>query len=653
MKRTFLFLVVALCFLSVRAQQTSLLIDNQTPGWLSSKIGYADQKTVQNLEITGYLNYTDLTFIGELISKQNLNGVLNLENVYIVGDTEDNVIDKAYFGSGSLKHLLLPKSLISANACLTGLSLDTLTAGGESMQSICAMYFYDMIYSGGDGIQFNKNVKNFIIREGVVEIPDRAFYNTSGKYQAEKNVCVFSSISLPGTLVQIGEQAFEYNYALIDLKLPEEIEEIKDKAFYQIAYKPDTLRLPKYLKKYHTRAFDYTDVICFDSHIELIDNSYWVWSSQYTYQYEKDYIQQANNIDIYINASTPPEFDYYSLTSCLAGCRIFVPKGSAESYMNKDLFNGYNAWSYAKEIIEQNVYVTGVVLDKKDILLKKIGQTCQLTAKVFPSNADNTNIIWYSENEEIATVDDGKVTAVGNGVVKVYAVAEEDTNIYDYCLITIAQQVEGIALDHKNYTLNGAGSTVQLTAHITPTNAYNKNVIWYSEDDEIATVDNGKVTAVNSGVVKIYVVSEDDSQLCDSCEVVVNQPVAGITLNYETYTLGAIGETLQLVATVYPENASNKEVNWKSSNENVCIVSNGTVVAVNSGTSVIIATTVDGGYMAVCTIVVQSDTGIADIKDSSVNYKVYSLYGQRQNTLQRGVNIVVFEDGTKAKVFVK
>ncbi len=644
MKRIFLFLVVALCFLSVRAQQTSLVIDNQTPGWLSSKIGYVDQKSVQNLKITGYVNSDDLTFIGEMISRQNLNGVLNLEDVYIVGGVDDNVLDGAYLGSGSLKHLLLPKMLISANKCLLGLTIDTLTVGGDSMPSIISSYFYS------DGYGFNRSVKNLIIREGVVEVPDRAFYN-SDKYDDGANL--FHSIVLPHSIKRIGEKAFYYNFALENINLPDEIEEINDQAFYSVAYKPDTLRLPKYLKKYHTRAFKYTNVICFDSYIELIDNSYWQSSSQHTYQYENDYIQAAHNIDIYINASTPPEFDYYSLTSCLAGCRIFVPKGSAESYKNKDLFNGYNAWSYAKEIIEQNVYVNGVVLDKKDILLKKIGQTCQLTANVLPNNADNTNIVWYSENEEIATVDNGKITAVSNGVVKVYAVSEENSNIYDYCQVTIAQQVEAITLNHKYYTLNGAGSEFQLTAQISPTNAYNKNVIWYSEDDDIAIVDNGKVTAVNNGVVKIYVVSDDNSQLCDSCEVTVNQPVTGIALNYETYTLGAIGETLQLVAIVYPENASNKNVNWKSSNENVCIVSNGTVVAVNSGTSVIIATTVDGGYMAVCTIFVQADTGIADIKDSNVNYEVYSLYGQRQNALQRGVNIVVFEDGTKAKVFVK
>ena len=60
MKRTFLFLVVAFCFLSVRAQQTSLVIDNQTPGWLSSKIAYGDQKTLQNLKLTGYINAEDL-----------------------------------------------------------------------------------------------------------------------------------------------------------------------------------------------------------------------------------------------------------------------------------------------------------------------------------------------------------------------------------------------------------------------------------------------------------------------------------------------------------------------------------------------------------------------------------------------------------------
>ena len=97
MRKFVIFLLFMLCFLSIEAQQISLVVDNQNPGWLSNKIGYGDQKSVQNLKVTGYINSTDLSFIGELIGKQSLNGILDLEDAYIVGDT-DNIIDKAYFG---------------------------------------------------------------------------------------------------------------------------------------------------------------------------------------------------------------------------------------------------------------------------------------------------------------------------------------------------------------------------------------------------------------------------------------------------------------------------------------------------------------------------------------------------------------------------
>ena len=124
-------------------------------------------------------------------------------------------------------------------------------------------------------------------------------------------------------------------------------------------------------------------------------------------------------------------------------------------------------------------------------------------------------------------------------------------------------------------------------------------------DYSIVDVDNdGNVTAKKRGVAFVKATSEDNPLAVDSCKVTVNQPVTGITLNYKNYELHQIGETLQLVATVLPEDASNKEVRWVSSNESVCIVANGTVVAVGYGTSVVIATTVDGNYMATCTVTV-------------------------------------------------
>ena len=87
MKQLLTFLALIFSYMLCGAQATTIVIDNQTPGWLSSKINYTDQQTVENLTVTGYINKADLTFIGSLMEKQKLNGHLDLTNVEIV-DTE-------------------------------------------------------------------------------------------------------------------------------------------------------------------------------------------------------------------------------------------------------------------------------------------------------------------------------------------------------------------------------------------------------------------------------------------------------------------------------------------------------------------------------------------------------------------------------------
>lgn len=58
MKRNLFSLIMAMFIgLNTYAQHTSLIVDNQTPGWLSSKIEYKDQQTLENLKITGYINH--------------------------------------------------------------------------------------------------------------------------------------------------------------------------------------------------------------------------------------------------------------------------------------------------------------------------------------------------------------------------------------------------------------------------------------------------------------------------------------------------------------------------------------------------------------------------------------------------------------------
>lgn len=108
MKRL-LFTLLAMCLTMVAyAQATSLTVDCQTPGWLSSKINYGDQVSVQNLIVIGYLNADDMAFINSLSTNHNLRH-LDISEVYIVGKTTDtdNVFDFNWLTSAGKKNIYI------------------------------------------------------------------------------------------------------------------------------------------------------------------------------------------------------------------------------------------------------------------------------------------------------------------------------------------------------------------------------------------------------------------------------------------------------------------------------------------------------------------------------------------------------------------
>lgn len=83
--------------------------------------------------------------------------------------------------------------------------------------------------------------------------------------------------------------------------------------------------------------------------------------------------------------------------------------------------------------------------------------------------------------------------------------------------------------------------------------------------------------------------------------------VTGVSLDKKSAEL-EVGGTLKLTATVEPANATNQNVSWSSSDENVATVANGTVTAVAVGSAVITVKTADGGKEAACTVTVKEKT---------------------------------------------
>ena len=174
----------------------------------------------------------------------------------------------------------------------------------------------------------------------------------------------------------------------------------------------------------------------------------------------------------------------------------------------------------------------------------------------------------------------------------------------------VTYKVTGVSLSPTTLTLDvGASST--LTATITPDNASNKSINWESGNTGVATVDtSGKVTAVAQGTTTITATAADGSGKSAECSVTVkeaaNVPVESVSLDKTSLGLTE-GETTQLTATVEPEDASNKNVTWESSNTNVATVNNGEVTAVSAGTATITVTTVDGGKTDTCTVTVREE----------------------------------------------
>lgn len=234
------------------------------------------------------------------------------------------------------------------------------------------------------------------------------------------------------------------------------------------------------------------------------------------------------------------------------------------------------------------------------------GDQDQLTAT---STISNSTFKWQSSNPSIATVDkNGLVRGISPGAADITVTSNKGGTAT--CSVTVTGvAVTGVTLDQTSITLTAIGQTRTLTATVSPTNATDKTVTWSSLDPAVATVDAaGIVTAVAEGNTSVTATTVDGG-FTASCTVTVDPtvllvPVTGVTLNQTVMALTALGAPGTLTATVAPADATNASVTWLSSDILVATVAGGVVTPLKPGTTIITATTVDGGFTATCTVTV-------------------------------------------------
>ncbi|MBO6067661.1 MAG: leucine-rich repeat protein [Bacteroidales bacterium] len=159
--------------------------------------------------------------------------------------------------------------------------------------------------------------------------------------------------------------------------------------------------------------------------------------------------------------------------------------------------------------------------------------------------------------------------------------------------------VSSVSLNQTSITL-AVGGTVSLSATVSPSNATDKEVTWSSSNTSVATVSNGVVKAVGEGSANITASAGGKSAVCQVTVNPVRIPVTGISLDLKEASI-YVGETLTLVATVSPADATDKSVAWTSDDPKVATVDpKGVVTAVAPGTCTITAQS--GDFSAKCTV---------------------------------------------------
>lgn len=270
-----------------------------------------------------------------------------------------------------------------------------------------------------------------------------------------------------------------------------------------------------------------------------------------------------------------------------------------------------------------DVPVLSVTLPQEDFNVG-IGEEKTMPVTFVPSTASNKSLTWTSSNEAVATVDaTGKITGKAAGTA-IITVTSADGGKTSTCTVVVeAIAVEAVTLDKTEAAL-GIGETVNLIPTIAPANASDKRVTWSSTNEDVASVDDhGVVTGRTVGTATISAQSIDGGKVA-SCTVTVedNIAVAGITLS-ETEIDINLGGTSQLIATITPENATNKSVTWSSTDESVAaITAPGQVTGRGVGTATIIATTLDGQKTAECKVNVLQPVESITINPNPVNLSV-------------------------------
>ncbi|MDE7386155.1 MAG: Ig-like domain-containing protein, partial [Muribaculaceae bacterium] len=508
------------------------------------------------------------------IGKRAFRGCQSLKNIVLPSEL-NNIEEYVFYGCNSLNNVILPNTLSSIQKSAFG-----------GCKSLTDIIFPNTLNAIGE-------------------------YAFSG--------CLFDKITLPPTISFIGEGAFQGQTNLTEVYYGTQKPVTNGNYFDNKVYEDATLYMPEPVleninsfypwKRFIKRvAWDPSIVNCTSIELNITE-----WTGKVGDSIKLNtIIKPDNTTDITViwtssNESVAKVDDLGNVTAVSIGnATITATCGSVSA-----------TCLVTVEPIP-TVLCSSLTLNHSKVTLY-FGQGIVLNATVLPENATNREIEWTSSNPNIATVDSkGFVSnsAIESGEVIITARTTDGSNLEATCKVNIIPKpVTSVDLSITSWS-GYVGDKISITAIVNPKDADFGAINWEIEgDSNVLTFDfdsdlggnyiqsTAKLTAKSVGRVTVWA-SAGYPQVRSGCVVEVKPRLAeSITLSHDAAKF-KIGESLQLMATVLPENTTNKTVTWTSSNENVATVdANGKVTAVALGNAVITASC--GSISAICAVTVE------------------------------------------------
>lgn len=302
----------------------------------------------------------------------------------------------------------------------------------------------------------------------------------------------------------------------------------------------------------------------------------------------------------------------------------------------------------------------------------KVGQSVEFNAIVYADDqlATNQNVTWTSSDNQVALVEisTGKVQALTKGKTELTVTSVDGNKTKKIYLEILPADLEGITMDQPSLTMI-KGTQHQLSV-IANAGSELSSIEWASSNESVATVVDGKVTAVSKGTAKITATSDGFSTSCELTVVNGDIKIESIKLTASRDEVEA-GQTVLIHAAITPNDAAQHELSWSSSDPSIADVLNeaGSVAAIEvykgDGNPVIIsARAMDGsGVSATITITPIPSTilgieldqtfirlGAKDIQgvDLKASFKPISAHGEVTWELNRNDLINLTQTGSQS-----